>query len=479
MVRVVVDDRVRIRIADLAGLGSVASRLRRAFTHDNPQAGKQPDEPAQYETWREEDGCLALPRGLGMMRLREVLKAEGVSWTVEDARTWCHPEPGFPDHLRTLRPYQVRLRDAGIERQNCLLHGATGSGKTTALYGAISRLKRRSLVMLWTKNLLTQWLDRAGEELGLSPSSVGIIQGGKERIAPITLAMQQTITSRFERGDRSLVDAFDLVAVDEVQRGAAPTVFSAVDPFRARYRIGVSADHTRKDRKDFLIRDLFGEVAAEASEEETIAAGATVDVEIYLVPTAFRAPWYRYRQDFNKLLEQMVADEARNAIALSIARQVVEQGEQALLFTHRVEHARAIDAKLVAMGVQSGVMVGGVKDEVAFDRAKSGIKAGTLRAATGTYQAIAQGLDLPSVSRGICITPVANNRQNLGQVRGRICRSADGKDYGRLYVLWDTHVYGKRPVENLSKWFRTVKVWDGSVWIEARQWLLRQRGWAA
>jgi superfamily II DNA or RNA helicase len=367
------------------------------------------------------------------------------------------------------------MREAAERRQNCLIEGSTGAGKTTVLYSLLSRLKRRALVMVWTGALLDQWRERAVAELGLSPGDVGVIQGGTERVEALTICMQQTIASRMERGDTSLVGEFDVLCCDEVQRMAADTCYAAVDPFSARYRVGVSADHTRHDEKDVLIRDLFGDVAEKITEEETIAAGATVDVEVYVVPTKFRAPWYRYRRDFNLLLEQMTADEERNALALRIARAVVEQGEQVLGFTHRVEHAATLDSRLVGMGIRSGLLLGGAENRTAFQRAAAGFRSGDLRAGVGTYQAIAQGIDLPSVSRGVCLTPIHNNRQQLGQVRGRICRSSDGKDFGRLYVLHDVAIYGLKPVRNFVSWFRTVRCWDGTAWVDGRDWL-RSKG---
>jgi superfamily II DNA or RNA helicase len=410
-----------------------------------------------------------------MQRVRAALSAAGLSWEVADERTWEHPEPGFPDHLLTERPYQTRMREAAERKQNCLLHGATGAGKTAVLYSLLSRLKRRSLVMVWTGGLLDQWRERAQREFDLTEREVGIIQGTREWIRPLTICMQQTIAARFEHGDDSLVDQFDVLACDEVQRMAARTCQAAVDPFRARYRIGVSADSSRHDRLECLIHDLFGDVAEEITEEETIAAGATVDVEVYAVPTNFRAPWYRYRQDFNKLLAQMTADEERNELALRIARQEVEQGEQVLLFTHRVEHALALDSRLTEFGIRSGCMLGGADNREAFRLAADGFRAGTHRAGVGTYQAIAQGIDLPTVSRGVCTTPMHNNRQHLSQVKGRICRGADGKEFGRLYVLVDQHVYGRKPVQNFVKWFRTVRVFDGESWIDGKEWLRMQR----
>ena len=473
-VRLTVDSRVRIALPGLPEV--VADALRAAFCHDNPAwDGKDAGEPQHYRTWRHEGDDLTLPRG-GLARVRLALRAHGLAWTVEDARTWEHPATDFPDHLLELRSFQGRMVDAMETKQNCLVHGSVGSGKTTAAIALLARLKRRSLVMVWTAALAKQWRDRCVSELGIDESDVGEIRGDVTRISEwVTIAMQQSLYARFSRGDFSLTGAFDVLIADETQKFAADTLFASVDPMRARYRIGVSADSSRHDRKEFLTHDIFGDVACEVTEEEAIAAGATVDVEIYVVPTAFAAPWYRYSQDFAKLLSQMVENEERNALALKIARTVVEQGEQVLLFTHRVEHARTLDSRLVGAGIRSGVLLGGKDQEVAFERSVAGFRSGDHRAGVGTYGAIAQGIDLPSVSRGIALTPVWNNRQQLNQIKGRICRSSDGKGFGRLFCLVDTAIYGNKPVRNFAQWFRTVKVLDGGQWVEAGAWL-RARG---
>jgi superfamily II DNA or RNA helicase len=167
----------------------------------------------------------------------------------------------------------------------------------------------------------------------------------------------------------------------------------------------------------------------------------------------------------------MTGDPDRNAIALEIAREMVAEGQQVILFTHRVEHARELDAALCGAGVQSGVMLGGKAEEVVFERTKRGLKSGALRAGVGTYQAIAQGLDLPSVGCGICVTPIGNNKQQFGQTKGRICRASDGKAQGRLYYLLDSGVYSTKPIRNFVSWGYATRVLDRGNWVAAADYL--------
>lgn len=464
MTRIVVDNRIRIPLAGLSR--DRVDGLTGAFRHANPTRKPGSDDPEFFESWSQEGDELTIPRG-GLARVLELEPG----FQIDDQTVWSHPEPSIPNHLVAWRPYQRLMIAAAVRARTCLLRAPTGSGKTTGGFGLISVLKHRSLVMVWTGNLEKQWRERCASELGIDEARVGRIRGSRDDHAPVTVAMQQTVVSRLRRGDRELSHAYDLLLCDEVQRFAAPTLFASVDPFAARYRVGISADESRRDGKEFLTRDLFGDVAHAVEERSLIDTGAVVEVEDLVIPTEFEARWYRYRQDFNRLLSQMCGDERRNELVLDVAARMVRQGHQVLIFTHRVEHARQLDARLTALGIRSGTLLGGVDNEVAFERTKAGLRDGSRRVGIGTYQAIAQGLDLPTVSRGIAATPIANNRQQLGQVRGRLCRASGGKSEGKLALLWDRAIYGRRMLENLVKWHRVVRVLHRGGWVDGRTYL--------
>jgi superfamily II DNA or RNA helicase len=172
----------------------------------------------------------------------------------------------------------------------------------------------------------------------------------------------------------------------------------------------------------------------------------------------------------------MMTNAERNRVALGLARGEIEQGEQVVILSHRRDHCRRFDADLAAFGVTSGLLLGGAESEAEFARTLDGIMRGDVRAAAGTYQAIGQGLDLPSVAVGIAATPIANDaggRSFFGQVRGRLCRVAEGKIDARIYYLWDRALYGVRPIRNLCRWNNRVVVLEGGQWIEGRTFVRR------
>jgi superfamily II DNA or RNA helicase len=484
------------RSADLDVPERLVNALRSAFTHQNPDYGVRRDAAPTLRTWRNQNDqrgqWLTVPRG-GMQRVREVLRSLGYGWRVEDARTTgdpalagCIPQLRFP-----LWDYQEEAVQAAIAKQNCLVRAPTGSGKTTAAFAIASRLNLGTLIALDDGGLFKQWTRRCCDELGMRDEHVGRVKGPVKswRIGPITIASTATLYQHPEffelHGDK-----FGLVIADEVQGFAAKTMFASIDPLRARYRVGVSADESRKDRKEFLVYDLFGDVAADISQERVIASGNVLDVTIRVVPTEFRADWYRStmqrrdittarkQQAFNTLINEMCGDEARNVLVATLVQQQAKLGHRVMVWSHRVEHCRLLDNMLAGYGVMSGLMLGGAQQSAEFERTRGGLTTGMLDAGIGTFEAIGQAIDIPLASRGVITTPVATNRQRFNQVKGRLCRTA--KDRGKVdaeaFYLWDRLVQGNLPVQNLHKWFGRVLVQDGNEWLKVPAYLARHRG---
>lgn len=387
--------------------------------------------------------------------------------------------------------YDLEVEDAGAFMANGI--AVHNSGKSTALLRLISQLGQRTLVVVWAGGLLRQWVRRVAKELGVPESWVGVVDGKTKRLGPITIGMQRTLLNRVDE----YAGEFGLVAADEVHRAAADGLYRLVDAMPAKYRIGVSDDERRRDRKEFLIYDLFGPVVADVDHKMLVDEGYILDVDVRVVPTEFDAPWYRdidARHDaidgddeqaqkararlkrekgerFDELLAAMLADERRNALIARLAVDEKRAGEQVILMSHRIDHVRMYDRLLGELGLRCGFVIGGEENRVEYESTVARLAAGRLDAAVGTYQAIGTGIDLPKVAAGILTTPIANSqdgRSQFKQFRGRFARTADGKDGARLYYPWDVRVYGARPLENLCRWSRRVVVWWHDAWTPGR-----------
>lgn len=495
MITIVVDNRVRLSPAeDLPS--NVVRELQAAFRHDNPEYAKKKsmgyatyNEPPVYKTWEvhrrgEGDGTehdMSFPRG-GLSRVRAILDGARIKYKVKDKRTSGSQhefKTRIPDHLYTLYDYQREALEAALAKQNCIIRAPTGSGKTTIAFAIGSTLKLPTLVIVWAGNLHEQWIKRAKKELGLDAKDVGVIREGKRILKPLTVAMQQTLATQTDEEWDEIREVFGVVVCDELQRFAAPTLFESVDPFPAKYRIGISADETRKDRKEFLTYDLFGQIAADIPRNKLIASGHVLDVESLIIPTTFDS---KVKGDFDALLAEMVSDPSREAIVDEMIMREVAKGEQVIVFTQRREHAMRIDQRLAQNGIKSGILLGGKSHEAIFAKTVAGLESGELRVGVGTIQAMGQGLDIPWIGVGVIALPVGNNRQLYGQIRGRMCRAPEGKTSARLYYLWDKFYYGARVVENLIRWNNApmVKVLHGTgetkVFVQAKEFMRQLRG---
>jgi superfamily II DNA or RNA helicase len=481
-VEIIVDNRVNVCGR---GLTSVTLEiLRHEFEHSNPQHSALRhmglptwSEPAIIRTWREDGEWLTFPRG-GLARVKDALRRCGLSWAITDSRHEGEGPAMFHYRGPELREHQREAVEIAHARQQCILRAPTAAGKTTTAFALIARVGLNAIVLLPNGALYKQWRKRAASELGIGGDALGEIGGGKFRVRPLTIAMQKSIASLRDRGRLDqLDDYFGMILCDEAQLFAARTFFAAVDPFRAKYRIAVSADERRKDRKEFLVHDLFGEAAHEVKRKTLERRGYVLDVEIRMVPTTFEAPWYdlpedredtEHALDFKRLLDEIVVDEARNEAAVEIAINEVRAGEQVLVFSHRREHCQLLQQRLVSRGVSTALLLGGPEYAEQFDHGIEQLGTGHARVAVGTYQAIGTGVDLPTVAVGIATTPIAGNKQFFNQVRGRLSRAPDGKTSARLYYLWDEAVYPSH-ARNVCAWNSTVVVTGAGGWEPMRR----------
>lgn len=456
------------------------SELRSEFTYSNPEYHKRKalnlwtgNTPAQIKTWNHVDheewnACLTLPRG-GTNKVRKVFENYNLKPGFIDQRFSLPPITNLYNDV-TLRPDQQRLAEAMFKRENCLIRSPTSSGKTeTSLKVTEWILKTAGpvIIIVWETGLLDQWVERIMLRFGLREKDIGIISGKKKRVSPITVGMQQTLVNQGHKYAHS----FGGLIADEVQRFAAPTFQKVVDTFPAKYRIGISADESRRDNKQYLIYDVFGDVADEIEKAQLIDAGKIHDVTIRMVPTRFDyelelhgedVPWTRIPPDlknYDDFLNQLGADEYRNDLIWEFMEPSLKAGKTLLVVTRRRAHAFYWEARIRAAGYASGLILG--QDATEFKRTADGLRRGTIKAGIGTIQKGGTGHDIPRLDRVFILSPLANNRQLFEQVIGRIRRTCEGKTDAVCYYFWDRYCYPA------SK-HKLVKLYPGNtyVWVD-------------
>lgn len=442
--------------------------IQKRFTRTNPQFQKMKKlgfrvikEPEEYKFYKLDmrAGMFHVSRG-GARRLRELLEAHGYKVVWRDERLTL-PPTGLTMGSLVLQDIQAPAVESLLQAQQGLLRGNTGSGKTEMLLAAGIRSQQPILVQVWNKTLLEQWVERILKYSILPEKEIGIVQGSKNRIKPITIGMIQSIRNRLPE----LTPHFGCLIVDECQRTPATTFTESADEFPAKFRWGGTADEKRKDGKEFLGYETFGYQEWEQREKsilyypvaEVEGRGQSLDPTIYTVPTEYADESYDSEGNFGQMINRLVQDEARNRLIGHYLRQKLEQGKQIILFTERVEAAARWVNLVSSWGFVAGPLIGGADYREQTEDTIRMMREQTCQfAATTTYADV--GIDIPSLSCAFITCPTGVNIKRLHQQVGRVVRPDAGKTEAEAFYFWDYNMRGStKAIKNIRrKWGKVI-----------------------
>jgi superfamily II DNA or RNA helicase len=406
------------------------ARLEARFTYDNPvywdaRRYRRPCRhiPRQIVLFEAAaDGAVSVPRGA---RPDVVAALAGLPVTFVD-RTVL-PAASIPDLNGRLRDYQEAAVAAATMAREGVIQAPTGSGKTVVAAALAARLKTPTLILVHTSVLLEQTAERIRDFLGIEPGRVG---GGSESWDTVTVAMVQTLLRRDLAPVR---DRFGLVILDEAHHCPAETFKSVVQRFAARYRIGLTATPTRKDRLHPVLFDVVGPIMHRVAPRTLVAAGSIAPSEVVEVITGFKGV---FRNNYGALINRLVRDPARNALILDAV--VAHRGARALVLSERVRHCEALTAALVARGIPAEVLTGKMSRD-ARDAVLARFVEGRTEVLVSTPAMVGEGFDLPAIETVFLTVPNGNVAKTT-QVLGRALRPHAGKLAGRIVDFVDAEV---------------------------------------
>jgi superfamily II DNA or RNA helicase len=359
---------------------------------------------------------------------------------IEDARTEAPVSvPAGP----TLRPYQFRLAwpvtDNGKEEG--VLIGPTGSGKTEVGLSLIQRLGQRTLVLVHTKDLAQQWVQRVRDTLETEPGIIGDGQFSEGNI--VTVALVQALA----RGGP--VGTYGMVLVDECHRVPAAQTLEVLDTLPARYRFGLTATAKRRDGLESLLHLALGPTLAEVPQEAVLDSGAVLPVEVY----GLAYPWPKRTlvDSWNGYLSAIGRDQHRNEMVTALVRKAVAAGRNTLVLTQHTNHCDTL-ADLLG-DLQPVVLHGKLPMKV---RRQNQLAAPAAKVIIGTYNLAGEGLDFPHLSGLVLASPVSAMNgvsPRLIQAIGRIRRP--GSERGQAMVA---DIVDQMPL-GLSAWRKRQTVY--------------------
>ncbi len=382
--------------------------------------------------FRKIGNSLSIPRGF-TGQLISMAKRTGLSYQIEDHRRTL-PEVNFT-FAGQLKPFQEKAVEDMLLKDFGTLAAPAGSGKTVMACYMIAARRQPALVVVHTKELLEQWVERIGQFLDIPRDEIGIIGDGKNRLDDrITVGIINSIYPIAEE----IREHVGHLVVDECHRTPSRTFTEAVTAFDCKYMLGLSATPYRRDGLSRLIFWSIGDVHHDVDKEALVENGYILRADVITRETNF-TPYADPQEEYSRMLSELTEDGDRNRLIIGdIIKEASNGGGVCLVLSDRKEHCRTLHDMLSKQGMNADVLTGSVcngERKAIVER----LNAGTIRVLIATGQLIGEGFDAKSLQTLFLTTPIKFDGR-LTQYLGRVLRPAPGKNTATVYDYLDKRV---------------------------------------
>lgn len=377
------------------------------------QFGNPNDQSAAFPVYRENNNKIYLPRFYGIQR-----------YGVPDR---CDIEDGddinVPFEL-SLRDYQVKIVDIycnyvskPLSKDNAqsggggILEVPCGRGKTIMALNIISKLKKKTLILVHKEFLMNQWIERMNDFL--PTARIGKIQGPVFDIEEkdVVIGMIQSLYDK--EYPSNAFSSFGLTIIDEVHRIGSEqfsrTLFKTITP----YMLGISATVERKDKlTKVLYMFIGGKIYEEKREEDDPVCVRAIeyksdDPEFNNVELD-----YRGNTKFSSMIVKLCAFGPRSDFIVNVLRDLLEEHpenqimilcQNKSLLTYLYE---AINYREIA---SVGYYIGGMK-QIKLQETE------TKKIVLATYAMAAEALDIKTLATLVMVSPKTDIVQSVGRI---------------------------------------------------------------
>ncbi len=393
--------------------------------------GNTPQTLNFYE--HEPHGGLTIPRGY-IRKLILSCRHRNITYELIDNRREL-ASVDF-DFRGNLRPYQQSAVKKLLSKDFGTLSFPTGSGKTVVGLYMIANRKQPSMVVVHTRDLAFQWMEKITEFLNIPADEIGMIGGGEIRIGErITLAMVQTLY----KCAANVSQKIGFLIVDECHRAPSRTFTEAVTAFDSKYMLGLSATPWRRDKLSKLIFWHLGDLHYKLESTELIKSGDVLAAEVIVRETNFR-PYHDASMEYTQMIAELVADDDRNRmIAEDVAKEARDHSGVSLVLSDRKAHCETLKALLKYRHHIIAELLTGDLSPLERQNVLERLKRGEFKVLIATGQLMGEGFDCRDLTTLFLTTPIRFKGRVL-QYLGRVLRPAPKKKAARVFDYVDIHV---------------------------------------
>ena len=315
-----------------------------------------------------------------------------------------------------LRDFQVNIVNKYInfvkDSGGGLLDVDPGKGKTVMGLYIVSKLKKKTLVIVHKSFLLNQWIERIQQFL--PTARVGKIQGQIIDIEDkdIVIGMLQSLSQK-DYPD-NLFDSFGLSIYDETHHLGAEVFSRCMMKTITNYTLGLSGTMQRKDGLTKVFKMFLGDIIhkekTDTSEHKVIVKSINYKVD----DDEFNEIKYDYRGNplYSTMISKLCNYNRRSEFILQVLQNELLQNpeQQIMILAHNKSLItylyKAIDHRNIST---VGYYIGGMKEaDLKISEGKKVIIA--------TYAMASEGLDIKTLTTLIMASPKTDVCQSVGRI---------------------------------------------------------------
>ena len=412
------------------------NKLKNAFTMENPK-WKENDKhgrsnwstPRQLRFYSETDsGKLVLPRGY-IDNLKSYAEKNNIKINEDDRRIFL--DGTYFKFKGELRPFQKEAVNNLLKSDQGVLSSPTGSGKTvTALY-MIQKRSQPTLVIVHTKELLYQWIERSLQFLNVSRDEIGVIGDGKRLLGEkLTISLIQSLINYTDQIESEIGH----VIVDEGHRVPSKVFSTAVSSMRPKYLLGLSTTPWRHDGLTKLIYWYMGNLQHKVDPQKLIDKGEILPLKIVIRHTGCTLP---YPEDvYTKIISKLVKNKERN---LFIIRDIASETRNGicLVLSDRKIHLKTMQNMMGSKfpQIKTKLLIGTtstMERQETIDQANKN----EINVLFATSKLIGEGFDCKNLTILFLTVPISAPGRVI-QYAGRVTRKAHPGKTPKLYDYVD------------------------------------------
>jgi superfamily II DNA or RNA helicase len=287
----------------------------------------------------------------------------------------------------------------------------TVTHNTTISLNIISRLKKKTLVIVHKEFLLNQWVERILQFL--PTARVGRIQGQVIDIEDkdIVIGMLQSLSMK--EYPETMFESFGLTIIDEVHHISSEVFSRALFKIVTQYMLGLSATMERKDGTTYVFKMFLGDVVYKGSRDEE--HDVCVRAIQYVVDDAeFNETEVDFRGNpkFSTMITKLCAYNRRSDFIVRVLKDLLQEQptKQIMVLSHNRSLLTYIYEAVTHFKIATiGYYVGGMKQTALQDTE-------TKLIVLATYAMAAEALDIKTLSSLVMVTPKTDIVQSVGRI---------------------------------------------------------------